>query len=508
MQRFVAWSLGHLSPRAPRFAVANSAAVSNASFASPQSVANASRASHPSQATHAMPSPPMEAGVKKFADQPIPAGFGIGEVIVVRKQGGGIVGLMSTAKVEGKEREMGKWGVCSVGMQERFALKPEEQLLSITVSYGSVLERIKFTTSSGRSSPWIGQRLSPTPHTKKLMAQSADVEDVLYPEDKYIVGFWGYSTRLRIVGLGIICRVVVKQYVFSYYWIKDDHDDAGARASAKFALTGTTSHAAREKLERGAAALEEEEKAKRLERDNFAALEFTYLLRMRRSNINSALERAESFARTLWTSRAIQTNWRLNVFAKFRIVSMLTYWFFEAAAYRLCQLPEEDGLAEKLIFEGEKIKEDGVRLFEQGVLLRRRVDQDAVRERKWKVTGMISPEDRKKEKEYKKKLEKGWAKAEEMMKEGEQLQERGEERVGEGKGMMPAIENSPGVMKYYAKMIEVARREIQLEADFGRDYFASVIRGTGGGGGGGGGRGGGGSKKGRKGKGFPVDDSR
>lgn len=189
-------------------------------------------------------------------------------------------------------------------------------------------------------------------------------------------------------------------------------------------------------------------------------------------------------------------NWKLNVFAKYRIVNKLTQWFFEAVAYRLCQLPITDGLAEELIFSGEAIKQDGVRLVEQGIQLRSRVDQDAVRERKWKVTGIVSPKDKQLEKEYKIKLDEGWAKAEEMIKEGEELQVKGEEKVGEGKGMMPAIENSPGVMKYYAKMIEVARREIQLENDFGRDYFASVIRGVDGGGGGG-----------KKGKGFPVDDS-
>ena len=161
-------------------------------------------------------------------------------------------------------------------------------------------------------------QVSPTPHTKKLQAQDADVEDVLYPEDKYIVGFWGYSSRLRIVGLGIISRVIIKQYVFSYYWIKEETAtmdfDEDRRKSVPMAAT--RSRREREHDEELRLKKLEEQRLKEKETEDMAALEFSYLVRMRRSNVNSALERSETFARQLWTSRAIQLNWKLNVFAK------------------------------------------------------------------------------------------------------------------------------------------------------------------------------------------------
>ena len=430
----------------------------------------------------------LDAGTRKFKDKPLPAGYGIGEITVVLKQGQGIVGLMSTAKAEGKEREMGKFGSISAGYQEVFTLEPEEQLVGIEVCYGSVIERIRFFTSGRRKSGWIGKRISPTPHTKRLTANSQNIEGVLYPEDKYIVGFHGFYTRMRIVGLGIISRVVTKQYVFSYYWIGDNEKEEQ--------LQLTAGRAGAE--EEGGGVVEEVGGKSR------SGLEFSYLVRMRRSDIESALDRAEDFARRLWTDRSISSHWTLGVFSKFRVVSKMTSWFLEAAAFRLVELPITSGLAEKLIMEGEEIKQKGVKLVEKAWGLRDRVDKDAVRDRPWKVKGIISPKDRASEKEYQKKLVLGWKQADDWEREGELQQEEGEETVGKGKSLMPAIENSAGVMRYYSNLIDVARREIQLENDFGAEYFASVIMGKGGGGGGGGG---GGMKGGSKSKkGFPLDD--
>jgi hypothetical protein len=437
------------------------------------SVAQESTASAPSIVA-------LDAGTKKFKDKPLPAGYGIGEITVILRHGQGIVGLMSTAKAEGKERDMGKFGCISAGYQEVFTLRPEEQLLAIEVTYGSVIERIRFHTSGGRRSDWIGKRISPTPHTKKLTANSTDINGVLYPEDKYIVGFHGYYTRLRIVGLGIITRVVKKQYVFSYYWIGDGGEK---ELSHRAAITNGGE--------------EEKKDGDGTEERSKSGTEFSYLVRMRRSDIESALERAENFARNLWTNRAVSQHWKLSVFSKFGIVSNMTAWLFEAAAFRLVQLPITDGQAERLIFQGEEIKQQGFRLVERALGLRERVDKDAVRERPWKVKGIISPKDRASEKEYQKKLVLGWKQADDWEKEGQDLQTKGEKTVGEGKSLMPAIENSAGVMKYYSNLIEVARREIQLENDFGAEYFASVIMGTGGGG----------ARPGaKKKKGFPLDE--
>jgi len=436
------------------------------------------------------PNQPLAAGIKKFCDSPLPAGYGIGEVTIIRKQGGGIVGLMSNAKAESKEREMGKFGPCSVGISEVFSLKREEQMVAVDIVYGAVIERIRFHISSGRKSKWYGEKISPTPHHKRLAAEDEDTEDILYPMTKYIVGFHGFTSRLRIVGLGIITRVVRKQYVFSYYWIRD-----GGNAPD---VTAQESIGGEEKKETGwgddASSIDDPLERERIEArrldDLRSNLEFAYILRMRRSNLESALTRAEAFARHLWTSRAIQLNWRLTIFAKFRVVSMLSSWFFEAVAFRLVHLPETDGEAEKLILAGEQYKEDGVRLVEKAGHMKKTVEKDEVRARPWKSEGIISRKDREAEKEYQKKLQEGYAEAKEMREEGIKMQVEGEEMVGEGKSKMPAIENSPGVMAYYAKLISVARREIQLEEDFGGDYFASVIKGN--------------SQS--KGKGFPVDD--
>ncbi|GMH53787.1 hypothetical protein TrRE_jg84 [Triparma retinervis] len=432
---------------------------------------------------------PLAAGLKSFSDAPIPAGYGIGEITVVMKQGGGIVGLMSTAKAESKEREMGKFGPCSVGMSEVFSLKTEEQLVTMDVVYGAVIERVRFHTSSGRKSKWFGQKISPTPHHKRLSAENEEAEDILYPMAKYIVGFHGFVSRLRIVGLGIITRVVRKQYVFSYYWIRDGGNvdasalEGGGGEEKKEVAWGEDASVVEDPVER------ERLEARRLD-DKRSNLEFAYILRMRRSNLESALTRAEAFARHLWTSRAIQMNWRLTVFAKFRVISMLSSWFFEAVAFRLVHLPETDGEAERMILAGEKCKEEGVRLVEKAGFMKKSVEKDEIRARPWKTEGIISRKDRESEKEYQKNIQEGYAEVEEMRQEGLRMQVEGEDMVGDGKAKMPAIENSPGVMAYFAKLISVARREIQMEEDFGGDYFASVIKGS--------------STK--KNKGFPVDD--
>ena len=277
------------------------------------------------------------AGLTRFQDLAVPSGYGIGEICVVMKQGQGIVGLTSVAKAESSERELGKFGCFSVGIRESFKLRSEEQLTGVEISAGSVLERIRFLTSSGRVSKWIGKKISATPHVEKLRAGSADLtkRGVLYPEDKYIVGFWGWESKTRLVGLGIVNRVIIKQYVFSYYWLKEGEDGGGGGAKIEEENENENKNNSGGKIDPGK--------------------EFASIVRMRRSDVESALLRSENFARHLWTSRTVAMDWSLGCLSKFQAVSALTKWFFEAAAFRLVK-SFSSGEAEKLVYEGEEVK--------------------------------------------------------------------------------------------------------------------------------------------------------
>jgi len=348
-----------------------------------------------------------------------------------------------------------------------------------------------------------------------LCASDSDIDNVLYPEDKYIVGFHGWESKTRIMGLGIINRVIIKQFVFSYYWLDDDADEnvnddsedgennttrrrqnSGLLKSTSVAPT-VTAGTDESDCDGQSLSIAEKEQGNNGEQQGDVSKidpgkEFASIVRMRRSDIESALERSERFARHLWTSRSVAMDWKLSTLARFQIVQGLTNWFFEAAAFRL-ENSFSSGEAEKLIYDGEEIKMTGIKLVNKAGFLRNKVDKDAVMERPWPVTGMLSPADRKKEKDYKLKLQAGWKKADELEDEGWRMQESGEEMVSEGKSLMPNIENSPAVMKYYANLIAVARRQIQLENDFGAEYFASVIRGEGG--------------ENNRGKNFPLDSN-
>ena len=195
-----------------------------------------------------------------------------------------------------------------MGSKECFELKQEEQLVRVELVCGHVLERIRFSTSRGRVSRWIGEtKLSIAPRLITIQSDDPITSD---PCKKYIVGFFGKESSTRLLSIGIIVRNVTKQNIFSYEWIGTNDDD----------LIGTDSE--------GITISQKDKET--------ASMEFASLQKLRFEFVQNALDRSILLARKLWRipDRNSESS-HLKPFTKLNILRKLVCWYFESIAFRL-----------------------------------------------------------------------------------------------------------------------------------------------------------------------------
>ena len=276
-------------------------------------------------------------GCRFWSDTPPPCGFRLSKISIISKPGKGIVGrfnvdlsLEQIAKIftwslkhtraglalvasgGGRQHEIGMRGQCFVGITETFELKPEEQLVKVEVVAGEVLERMRFFTSRGRVSSWLGeQNLSIAPQLIHLKTHHGISQD---PLCSYIIGFHGTESTARLLSIGIIIRSVKRQHIFSYDWIGKESMNVAQEPSTRVKDTG-------EKML------------------SDVAVEFSNLVRLRSQDLKRALNRSLKLAKRLWRLPCDKSH---SCLSKHRIVIHLARWIFEALARRLPNLAKED----------------------------------------------------------------------------------------------------------------------------------------------------------------------
>lgn len=174
-------------------------------------------------------------------------------------------------------------------MKECFELDPEEQLIRVDALCGEFIEQIRFFTSHGKISPWIGERIS---NDRTQVFQMRSHKKLMDPLESYIVGFFGSEQAKRLNNIGIIVRHVNNQNLFSYKWIDSNNDEVKRKNAEK---------------------------------------EFHKLCEIRTERLHISLERSKVFARHMWQNRGQE----VEPLTRLSILSQLTKWYFNSIAFRL-----------------------------------------------------------------------------------------------------------------------------------------------------------------------------
>lgn len=217
-------------------------------------------------------------------------------------------------------------------------------------------------------------------------------------------------------------------------------------------------------------------------------MEFAAILRMRTSDIYSAMYRALAFARRVWSDPGINLRWDMAGIRKLRIIEQLTRWLFDAVCWRLVPHVPHTEEIEKCIEEGREKVLQGKHMQSTATLQKRRAEYVQTQPVAWKRRGLLSPADRRQEKEFQAKIKAWLEEAERMREEGQMLIDQGKFTTERALAQLPQLDQSPENIAYYSEKLKVAKTQLQLEASLGAGVFRDGLQALGGGGGGGGGR--------------------
>lgn len=85
-----------------------------------------------------------------------------------------------------------------------------DRLLGAEVTYGSVIERVRFLTAANGWGSWTGRTLSTNTRTVRMMAANGGCD--------FVTGFYGTQSTLRVLSINLIGRKVQEESIFSYWW--------------------------------------------------------------------------------------------------------------------------------------------------------------------------------------------------------------------------------------------------------------------------------------------------
>jgi len=404
-----------------------------------------------------------------FKDLELPGAYLISEINVITRPSQGVVGYWMTAKGGDCTYNMKCHGVLA-GKEEVFHLRtPRETLVQIEFIYSSVLEKMRFITSTGRVSPWYGERVSAQPNHSLVPP---------HPQrGQYITGTFGYETNLRILAMGVITRQVIKADLFSYYWAEPFHGDGshphGSKQSPRIvdnsAITTTG-------MDLGSSTIELTNLGQ-----SSHEMEFAAVIRMRISDVYSSMYRAIAFARRIWGDPGINLRWDLNSLCRLRIIKSLTRWFFESICWRLVPFVEKTEEIESLIEEGREKVLQGRHMQSTAAMYKRRAEYMLQQPVTWKRSGLLSPEDRKQEKEFKDFIADLVDKAEATEQEGQILIDQGQYMSEKALSRLPQLDKSPENLAYYFEKLSTAKTQLQLETSLGQNAFREGLKTIGGG---------------------------
>ncbi len=133
-------------------------------------------------------------------------------------------------------------------------------------------------------------------------------------------------------------------------------------------------------------------------------MQFFDVLRMRSMEIDAAFNRAEKFARKLWTSKFVQDSPSLSKLVRVKIISGLAKWYFNGINRLLIRVCPTELQGQAIIKKSRNLHTKATNLHLRADAKRQEVQLLEESEHPWTGKAMLTPQDREMRKEYQRKL--------------------------------------------------------------------------------------------------------
>lgn len=185
--------------------------------------------------------------------------------------------------------------------------------------------------------------------------------------------------------------------------------------------------------------------------------QFFDVIRMRITETNAAENRAEQFARRLWSKKEYRESKELSVMTSINILSHLTKWYFQAICRRLSRTCKTESEGTKLLSESQRLAVRAENATKRSELNASAALELESTRQPWMKSIMLSPVERAEKKKYLDDIHslKAEAKADELL--AKELTEESAKMLRRGKELLPRLQLSKYVCNYYRLKILAAR---------------------------------------------------
>lgn len=205
--------------------------------------------------------------------------------------------------------------------------------------------------------------------------------------------------------------------------------------------------------------------------------QFFDVFRMRLMEIKTAEDRAEKFARKLWSARQIRDHPVLQKLATITIIAPLTRWYFASICKRVVKaLPTED-LGETMLEESKKDSREADRLFRRSINESIKAQDFEAQPRSWTRVQILSPSERALKKAYLEELRALKQQAASTKHKSMLLAEESARKAKEGRNLLPRMCLSTYICNLYATKLAAARHKETLLQSMDLDAIKRALLG-------------------------------
>ena len=190
--------------------------------------------------------------------------------------------------------------------------------------------------------------------------------------------------------------------------------------------------------------------------------QFFDVFRMRLMEIKTAEDRAEKFARKLWSARQIRDHPVLKKLSTITIIAPLTRWYFASICKRVVKaLPTED-LGEAMLEDSKKDSREADRLFRRSINESVKAQEFEAEPRSWTGVQILSPSERALKKAYLEELKALKQQAASTKHKSMLLAEESARKAKEGRNLLPRMCLSTYICNLYTTKLAAARHKETL----------------------------------------------
>jgi hypothetical protein len=190
--------------------------------------------------------------------------------------------------------------------------------------------------------------------------------------------------------------------------------------------------------------------------------QFFDVLRMRTMETSTATGRAESFARRLWTSRALRADPQLSKLTGINIIAPLTRWLFQGICKRLVRGTPTEMEGEQLLEEGREAKAQEERHGRQALAAALKREEFRNTPQSWQGLRLLAPKDRAAKKLFNEQLRMYIAAVEDLRKKAADFREESTKLTKRGQKLLPRMQLSEYTCENIRMKVAAARHKETL----------------------------------------------